>query len=125
MSAPALERTAPRPLDRSRRRRPPLRETIVEARAVHKTYDTGKVSVHALRGVDLSVARGEMVAIMGPSGCGKTTLLNCLSGLDTIDEGEVLIDGTPPVAAVGPRAHGVPRAPHGLRLPVLQPAARS
>jgi putative ABC transport system ATP-binding protein len=67
---------------------------IVEARAVYKTYDTGRVEVHALRGVDLAVARGEMVAIMGPSGSGKTTLLNALSGLDAIDSGEVLIDGT-------------------------------
>ena len=48
-----------------------------------------------LKHVDLTVARAEMVAIMGPSGCGKTTLLNCLSGLDSIDSGEVLIDGTP------------------------------
>jgi putative ABC transport system ATP-binding protein len=96
MSAPALERPAPRPLDRVQPPpEPPLRECIVEARTVYKTYDTGKVSVRALRGVDLSVARGEMLAIMGPSGCGKTTLLNCLSGLDAIDEGEVLIDGTP------------------------------
>ena len=60
---------------------------------MEKTYDTGKVEVHALRGVDLAVARGEMVAIMGPSGSGKTTLLNCLSGLDAIDAGEVLIEG--------------------------------
>jgi ABC-type lipoprotein export system ATPase subunit len=69
-------------------------EPIVEARAVRKTYD-GAVRVDALRGVDLVVDRGEMVAIMGPSGCGKTTLLNCLSGLDSIDSGEVLIEGTP------------------------------
>jgi len=66
---------------------------IVEARAVDKRYDTGEVEVHALRGVTLSVGRGEMVAIMGPSGSGKTTLLNCLSGLDRIDGGEVLIEG--------------------------------
>jgi ABC-type lipoprotein export system ATPase subunit len=68
---------------------------IVEARSLHKTYDTGAVRVDALRGVDLALERGEMVSIMGPSGCGKTTLLNCLSGLDSIDDGEVLIDGTP------------------------------
>ena len=68
---------------------------IVEARSLHKTYDTGAVRVDALRGLDLALEKGEMVAIMGPSGCGKTTLLNCLSGLDSIDGGEVLIEGTP------------------------------
>ena len=51
---------------------------IVLARGIHKTYDSGAVQTHALRGVDIRVGRGEMVAIMGPSGCGKTTLLNCL-----------------------------------------------
>jgi ABC-type lipoprotein export system ATPase subunit len=69
-------------------------ESIVEAREVHRTYDTGSIRVHALRGLNLSVAPGEMIAIMGPSGCGKTTLLNCLSGLDSIDAGQVLIEGT-------------------------------
>ena len=68
-------------------------EAIVRATGIHKTYDTGKVQVNALRGVDLSVGRGEMVAIMGPSGCGKTTMLNCLSGLDDVDAGNVVIDG--------------------------------
>ena len=48
----------------------------------------------ALRGVDLTVQKGEMVAIMGPSGCGKTTLLNCISGIDDATEGTVLIEGT-------------------------------
>ena len=67
---------------------------IVVARAVKKTYDTGKVKVDALRGVDLVVMEGEMIAVMGPSGCGKTTLLNCLSGLDDITGGEILIRGT-------------------------------
>ena len=72
-----------------------MTDTIVEARRVVKTYDTGKVQVHALRGLDLTIARGEMVSVMGPSGCGKTTLLNCLSGLDAVDAGEVLIEGVP------------------------------
>jgi len=67
---------------------------IVEARSIVKTYDTGAVRVDALRGVDLTLEHGEMAAIMGPSGCGKTTLLNCLSGLDAIDAGEVVIEGT-------------------------------
>ena len=69
-------------------------DNMIQATAIRKTYDTGRVKVHALRGVDITVKRGEMVAIMGPSGCGKTTLLNCLSGLDSVDEGEVIIGGT-------------------------------
>ena len=70
-----------------------MADLIVHATGIHKTYDTGTVRVHALRGVDLSVKRGEIVAIMGPSGCGKTTLLNCFSGLDELDAGQVYIDG--------------------------------
>ncbi|MGE0572323.1 MAG: ABC transporter ATP-binding protein [Dehalococcoidia bacterium] len=69
-------------------------DIVIEARAVVKTYDTGSVQVQALRGVDLAVRRGEMVAVMGPSGCGKTTLLNALSGLDDFDGGRVSIAGT-------------------------------
>jgi putative ABC transport system ATP-binding protein len=66
---------------------------LVEAVGVVRTYNIGRVEVRALSGVDLAVDAGEMVAIMGPSGCGKTTLLNCLSGLDDIDGGDVLIEG--------------------------------
>ena len=68
-------------------------DLVVEARQVQKWFRTGKVEVHALRGVDFAVQRGEMVAVMGPSGCGKTTMLNCLSGLDEFDSGEVYIEG--------------------------------
>jgi len=66
---------------------------IIEAKQVVKTYDTGKVKVEALKGVDLVVEKGEMMAIMGPSGCGKTTMLNCLSGLDDLTGGHVLLEG--------------------------------
>src|SRR2546427_7133334 len=66
---------------------------MVEAQSVWKVYQTGTLKVEALRGLDLNVRKGEMVAVMGPSGCGKTTLLNCLSGLDDITKGKVAIEG--------------------------------
>jgi len=67
---------------------------IIEVTGLVKTYDAGAILVHALRGVDLNVEKGAMVAIMGPSGCGKTTLLNCISGIDEPTEGRILIEGT-------------------------------
>jgi putative ABC transport system ATP-binding protein len=66
---------------------------IIYAHEVVKTYHTGTESVPALRSVNFAVERGEMVAIMGPSGCGKTTLLNCLSGLDNVDSGQIWLEG--------------------------------
>ncbi len=66
---------------------------IIQVRGLRKAYRTGTVKVQALKGVDFAARRGEMVAIMGPSGCGKTTLLNCLSGLDSVSAGQVEIDG--------------------------------
>ncbi len=66
---------------------------LLTARGVTKTYRTGAIAVDALKGVDLDLASGELVTVMGPSGNGKTTLLNCLSGLDDIDDGAVEIDG--------------------------------
>jgi putative ABC transport system ATP-binding protein len=70
-----------------------IQTSIIQARNIKKIYRNGHLRVEALKGIDLSVAPGEIVAIMGQSGCGKTTLLNCLSGLDTIDEGDVFIRG--------------------------------
>ncbi|HZS76856.1 MAG TPA: ABC transporter ATP-binding protein [Ktedonobacteraceae bacterium] len=66
---------------------------IISAQNVTKIYRSGQLRVEALRNIHLEVERGEMVAIMGPSGCGKTTMLNCLAGLDTIDEGDIYIQG--------------------------------
>src|SRR5712692_201418 len=67
------------------------RATIIEAVDVRKEYVTGRLNVRALKGVNLRIVRGEVVAIIGPSGCGKTTLLNCLSGLDAVTSGTVKI----------------------------------
>jgi putative ABC transport system ATP-binding protein len=72
-----------------------MTDLIISASGLHKTYNTGSLEVSALRGIDLTVTRGEMVAIMGPSGCGKTTLLNCLSGIDNVNEGEIIIADRP------------------------------
>jgi putative ABC transport system ATP-binding protein len=71
------------------------RNPIIRTINLHKVYDTGEVKVHALRGIDFTVAEGEMVAVMGPSGSGKTTLLNCMSGIDEPTEGEVFIREEP------------------------------
>jgi ABC-type lipoprotein export system ATPase subunit len=65
---------------------------MINAQGVVKVYDTGTTRIEALGGIDFAVQRGEMVAVMGPSGCGKTTLLNCLSGLDNIDSGQIWLE---------------------------------
>ena len=66
---------------------------VISTENLHKFYGTRDQKVHALRGLDLSIEEGDIVGVMGPSGCGKTTLLNCLSGLDSIDDGNILIQG--------------------------------
>ncbi|CAN5381607.1 ABC transporter ATP-binding protein [soil metagenome] len=66
---------------------------ILVATDVKKIYKTGAESVEALRDLDLTIRAGEFLAVMGPSGSGKTTLLNCLSGLDDIDSGTVVVEG--------------------------------
>ncbi len=66
---------------------------VVEAHGIVRTYSSGAEAVHALRGVDVSVAGGEFLAITGPSGSGKSTLLHVIGGLDRPDEGRVLLEG--------------------------------
>jgi ABC-type lipoprotein export system ATPase subunit len=67
---------------------------ILEISNLHKRYNEGKSNeVHALQGVELTVRKGDMMAIMGPSGCGKTTLLNMIGHLDRRSAGEIIIDG--------------------------------
>ncbi|MFO1272101.1 MAG: ABC transporter ATP-binding protein [Rubrivivax sp.] len=66
---------------------------VVELRAVHKTYRLGEHVIPAVRGVDLQVQRGELLAITGPSGSGKSTILNLCGLIDGVDRGEVLFDG--------------------------------
>jgi lipoprotein-releasing system ATP-binding protein len=70
-----------------------MSDTVLEARAVHKTFRQGPVLLSVLQGVQLSVAAGERVAIVGASGSGKTTLLQILGGLDRPSSGEVLVAG--------------------------------
>jgi putative ABC transport system ATP-binding protein len=82
----------------------------VQARRLRKIY-RGAAEIEALRGVDLQVEHGEMVAVVGPSGSGKTTLLNCLSGLDRFDGGSVLVDGRD-LASLSDRQGTAYRAQH-------------
>ena len=66
---------------------------MIEIRGLQKTYRVGEIDVHALRGVDLSVGRGEFVAVVGPSGSGKSTLFHILGGLTPPTSGSIHIDG--------------------------------
>ena len=67
---------------------------FVEMKQVYKRYRTGEVVTAASNGIDFTIEKGEFAIIVGPSGAGKTTVLNILGGMDTADEGQVLVDGT-------------------------------
>lgn len=66
---------------------------VIETKNLHKIYESKAEKVHAVRGVDLSIAEGEFTAIVGPSGSGKTTFLNMVGGLDKPTEGSVTVGG--------------------------------
>ena len=68
-------------------------EPVLQVTGARKTYEAEGAPVRALRGANLTMARGEFVAVMGPSGCGKSTLLNLVAGLDSADEGTIVLDG--------------------------------
>lgn len=69
------------------------RENFVQLKNVSKIYKMGEVEIRAVDGIEFHVAKGEFVVIVGPSGAGKTTVLNILGGMDTVTEGQVLVDG--------------------------------
>jgi putative ABC transport system ATP-binding protein len=71
----------------------PVRPPLIELAGVEKVYRTGKVEYRALRGVDLTIERGDMVAIVGPSGSGKSTVMNMITGIDRPSAGTVTVDG--------------------------------
>jgi putative ABC transport system ATP-binding protein len=73
--------------------RPPAEPPLIALEAVEKVYRMGRVDYRALRGVDLGIAAGEMVAVVGPSGSGKTTILNLITGIDRPTSGTVTVDG--------------------------------
>jgi len=80
-----------------------MSEALVEVTEAHRDFDTGKVVVRALRGLNLTVCEGDFLALVGPSGSGKTTLLNLIGALDTATDGQVVVFGQD-LAALSRRA---------------------
>ena len=84
----------------------PLPDPVIEARGLGLTFETNDGPVHALKGVDLSIGRGDFVSFIGPSGCGKTTFLRIAADLETPTEGTITVNGMTPTAARQARAYG-------------------
>lgn len=68
---------------------------MLNVQNVHKSYQVGRTTYEVLKGISLSIGKGEFVAVMGPSGSGKTTLLNCISCYIPVDQGQITLDGQP------------------------------
>ena len=81
---------------------------VIQLKGISKMFETDEVRTHALSNVDLSIARGDYLAISGPSGCGKSTLLSVVGLLDTPSAGEYLLDGQP-VTGLSPKARAQAR----------------
>ena len=80
--------------------------TVIEAKNLDLTFQTGDGPVHALKGVDLEIGKGEFVSFIGPSGCGKTTFLRVIAGLEQATGGEISVNGMSPDEARRSRAYG-------------------
>jgi putative ABC transport system ATP-binding protein len=72
-----------------------MEDVLIRLKNINKSYGIGKNPLHVLKGIDLDIKKGELVSIMGSSGSGKSTLLNVIGILDTLDEGEYVLDGLP------------------------------
>jgi NitT/TauT family transport system ATP-binding protein len=81
-------------------------DTVIEAKGVGLTFQTGDGPVHALKGVDLVIEKGDFVSFIGPSGCGKTTFLRCMAALETPTEGSLTVNGMSAEQARQARAYG-------------------
>ena len=82
----------------------------IEVKNASVVYQTADSPVHALSGINLSVAAGEFVSLIGPSGCGKTTLVRVVADLEKISDGSVLVNGVTPDQARLARAYEIGRA---------------
>ena len=84
----------------------PIPKTVISARGVDLTFETADGPVHALKGVDLDISKGEFVSFIGPSGCGKTTFLRVVAALEQPTAGEISVNGMSPDDARRARAYG-------------------
>ena len=81
-------------------------QTVIDAKSVDLTFQTSDGPIHALKGVDLDIVKGDFVSFIGPSGCGKTTFLRCIAGLETPTGGTLTVNGMTPDEARRARAYG-------------------